>query len=81
MQFTDINQLKEFLLWCQSQAIEHVRIGETEVKFNQLAFLHRLTEAEQSTVAKEERNTSRTLMDTLPADENDDELLFHSARG
>ena len=84
LMFDNSEKLKEFILWAKSQRIETVKIGEIEVRFSNLAFIDDLASLEQELTAPvsaktEERNTSKTLVDTLSTDD-DEELLTWSSR-
>lgn len=74
--FKDINELKEFLIWCRSQKVKKVMLETgTSVEFSDLAFVEDL-----QTDSKEMFLGSKsTLMDTLkPNQKEDDEDLFWS---
>lgn len=74
--FKTTQDLQEFLLWCQQAKIKAVKVGDVEVQFSDLAFVD-IIASEAS--AAEERDTSKTLVDTAP-DEADEDLLFWSSK-
>lgn len=83
--FKTTQDLKEFILWAKDQRIEAVKVGDVEVKFSTLAFLvpdeMNLDQETAKPASTEERNTSKTLVDTLTnTDEEDEELLTWSSR-
>lgn len=75
--FKTTQELQDFILWCQQAKIKAVKVGDMEVQFSDLAFIDIIAplEAQQA----EERDTSKTLVDTSP-DEADDDLLFWSSK-
>lgn len=76
--FKTTQDLQEFILWCQQAKIKAVKVGEVEVQFSDLAFLD-LVAQDEPLRPKEERDTSKTLVDTAP-EEADEDLLFWSAK-
>lgn len=76
--FKTTSDLKEFILWCQQAKIKAVKVGDVEVQFSDLAFLD-LVAQEEPLKPREERDTSKTLVDTAP-EEADEDLLFWSAK-
>ena len=76
--FKTTQDLKEFILWCQQAKIKAVKVGDVEVQFSDLAFLDVITQ-QMEQPASEERDTSKTLVDTAP-EESDEELLFWSSK-
>ena len=76
--FETTQDLQEFILWCQQAKIKAIKVGEVEVQFSDLAFIDVITQQNPALPA-EERDTSKTLVDTAP-DETDEELLFWSSK-
>lgn len=74
--FKTTQELQDFLLWCQQAKIKAVKVGDMEVQFSDLAFIDAIS---QNLTQSEERDTSKTLVDTAP-DETDEDLLFWSAK-
>jgi hypothetical protein len=74
--FKTTQELQDFLLWCQQAKIKAVKVGDMEVQFSDLAFIDVIS---QIAPQNEERETSKTLVDTAP-DESDEDLLFWSAK-
>lgn len=74
--FKTTQELKDFFLWCQQAKIKAVKVGDVEVQFSDLAFLDFVSEQPQ---VAEERDTSKTLVDTA-AEEADEDLLFWSSK-
>lgn len=79
--FKTTQELQDFILWCRQAKIKAIKVGDMEVQFSDLAFIDVITEAAPEVQQTEERNTSKTLVDTLPAEESDEDLLFWSAKG
>ena len=75
--FGTSSELKDFILWCQSNRIKTVEIGPVKVTFSDLAFIEQMQALSEP--ASEERDTSKTMTDTLPTSD-EDELLLWSAR-
>lgn len=86
--FKTTEDLQEFISWAKKQRIELLKVGDIEVRFSTLAFVDEATgglipsdESASQTAKTEERNTSKTLVDTLEnVAEDDDELLMWSSR-
>lgn len=86
--FKSTQDLQEFISWAKQQRIELVKIGDVEVRFSTLAFidletgaLNQDSELATKPAKTEERNTSKTLVDTLEnVEEEDEELLTWSSR-
>jgi|JI9StandDraft_1071089.scaffolds.fasta_scaffold06810_2 hypothetical protein len=79
--FKTTQELKEFILWCQSVKIKTIRVGNTEVQFSDYAFLDALTGlGETQAPANEVLSTSQTLADDSTTPDKDDEMLFWSAK-
>lgn len=74
--FKTTQDLQEFILWCQQAKIKAVKVGDVEVQFSDLAFIDII--ASEAPMA-EERNTSKTMVDTA-TDEVDEDLLFWSSK-
>jgi len=80
--FKTTQELQDFILWAKGAKVKAFKIGDTEVEFTELAFIDAISEIEPEAVLKtEEKNTSKTLVDTLTEEDlNDDELLDWSSR-
>lgn len=80
--FNSIEDLKSFLIWAKKERISAIKVQEIEVHFSTLAFVEEdaSPDAPKSPAATEERNTSQTLMDEPMSKEEEEDLLFHSAR-
>lgn len=82
--FKNSQELKDFILWCLQQRIKSVQVGETKVEFSDYAFLDLVTGGQSldgMAMPNEERNTSKTLVDTLQADTQEEEdLLYYSSK-
>lgn len=76
--FKTTQDLQEFLLWCQQAKIKAVKVGDMEVQFSDLAFIDILSQ-EAIAPMTEERDTSKTMVDTA-AEEADEDLLFWSSK-
>jgi hypothetical protein len=76
--FKTTQELQDFILWCQQAKIKAVKVGDLEVQFSDLAFIDVIA-PEIAKLASEERDTSKTMVDTA-ADEVDEELLFWSSK-
>lgn len=83
----DVKELKELLKWAKAEGIKNLQVGDIKAEFSDLALTLKLlpeslTETGDPKPSKEEKSTStKTLTDTenmTPEDE--EELLFHSAR-
>ncbi len=77
--FQDAQSLREFIVWCKDQKIKKVQIDTVTIEFSDLAFIDMLTGEPLASVGNEERDTSKTMVDTLQQ-ESDDELLFWSTK-
>jgi hypothetical protein len=78
--FKNPEDLLQFLLRCRNAKIKAIKVGDIEVSFSELAFVDAVVAEE---IGTEQRNTSKTLVDTLPAEttaSEDDELLFWSTK-
>lgn len=76
--FSNPEDLLRFLLQCRDARIQAIKVGDIEVKFSELAFIDSVVEA---STGNEQRNTSKTLVDTLPNNQQEDEeLLFWSTK-
>jgi hypothetical protein len=77
--FKTTQELLDFIENAKKAHIKSFRIGDVEVQFSDIAFIDSIQQLGDSQVAKEERSTSKTLTDTLEAEE-DEELLMWSAK-
>ena len=77
--FKDTQSLQSFILWCRDQHIKSVSIGDVKVEFSDYAFIEKISQSLDAPLKTEEKNTSKTLTDTLPS-EDDEDLLFWSAK-
>lgn len=80
--FKSTQDLQEFILWCLQNGVERVKVDNLEVQFSNIYLAEKLMAAPATTEpvkANEERDTSKTLVDTVPNDA-DEELLFWSAK-
>ena len=77
MKFEDSDDLKEFLLWAKSEQIEHIKLGDLEVKFSQigLATAAGMLEPAPADVSLDGLSPKREV-----SKEEEDELLFWSAK-
>ena len=79
---TNIQELLDFIEYAKEQKIKSFQIGEIKVDFSELAFIDQL--ASDGSMGRrmqtEEKDTSKTLVDTLSED-NEDDLLFWSSKG
>jgi hypothetical protein len=76
----NIQNLLEFIEKAKKARIKSFQIGDIKVEFSDLAFLDDIPEVPLEPVkAREERDTSTTLVDTAPTTD-EDELLFWSAK-
>jgi diphthamide biosynthesis methyltransferase len=78
--FETTQDLLEFIENAKKAGIASFKIGSVEVQFSSVAMLEAY-EANQATsvIGTEEKNTSKTLTDTLSA-EDEEELLMWSAK-
>jgi len=73
--FENIQSLLEFIENAKKANIKSFQIGDIKVEFSDFAFIEKMN----SDVSKsEERSTSKTMIDTLSGEE-DEELLFWSS--
>lgn len=80
--FKTTTDLLEFIEEAKKAHIKSFKIGEIEVQFSDIAFLESFqSQALDNPKQTEEKNTSKTLVDTLPGGESDDEMLFWSTKG
>jgi len=78
--FETTQELKDFILWCQSVKIKTIKVGNTEVQFSDYAFLDALTGlGEKQQPTNEVLSTSQTLADDAKPTEDED-ILFWSAK-
>jgi len=81
--FKDTQELKDFILWCRDQRIKSVSTGQLTVEFSDYAFLDVVMPVAESAFDKlsEERDTSKTLVDSMQVDPKEEEdLLFYSSK-
>jgi hypothetical protein len=80
--FKTVSELQEFILWAKKERVESFKAGDVEVSLSAYAFIDAISELspEPQSHKTEERNTSKTLVDTLNTTEDDEELLFFSAK-
>jgi len=78
--FKTTQELQDFILWAKEAKIKSFKIGQTEVQFSDIAFLEDLQLPAPFKGTGEEKNTSKTLVDTAEA-EDDEALLMWSAKG
>jgi len=82
--FKNSQELKDFILWCLQQRIKSVQVGETKVEFSDYAFIDILTAPPANSglgPQSEEKDTSKTLVDTMQMDAKEEEdLLFYSSK-
>lgn len=81
MQFKTATQLKNFITWAKSQKIAQLQVGDVQIVFSPLAFIDDVpNEFDAPKPKTEERTTAKTLLDDLkPDDDEDENLLYHSA--
>lgn len=72
--FKDIQNLLEFIENAKKANIKSFQIGDIKVEFSDFAFVENIANVPKS----EERSTSKTMVDTLSGEE-DEELLFWSS--
>lgn len=75
--FKDTKELQDFILWCRKGRIKTVQVGDIKVEFSDLAFIDEIAVVEPETT--EEKDTSKTLVDTDQQTDEED-LLFWSSR-
>jgi len=77
---TNLDQLKNFIMWCKDNKVKTMNIGEIKFEISELDFIPE--EAQQSTLSSNvgEYNTD-TLADTLEeaTDWRNDPDLYHSS--
>jgi len=79
--FKTTSELRDFIVWAKLQRLKSFKAGQIEVTFSDLAFLEAMDEPLPGVQKTEEKNTSKTLVDTLSdADLEDEELLNWSSR-
>lgn len=79
----DIQSLQEFILWCRDHKIKMVNIGQIKVEFSDLAYIDSVTGeilSSEGLKSNEERDTSKTMVDTLDSTAEDEDLLFWSTK-
>lgn len=79
--FDDTQSLLEFIELAKEAKIKSFQIGDIKVEFSDLAFLDSLQPEAilGQPTQTEEKNTSKTLVDTLQTEDEDD-LLFWSTK-
>lgn len=79
--FKTTSELRDFIVWAKAERLKSFKAGNIEVTFSDLAFLEAMDEPLPGMQKTEEKNTSKTLVDTLSdKDLEDDELLDWSSR-
>jgi hypothetical protein len=73
-------ELKDFILWAKEAKIQAFKYGQVEVQFSTFAFIDATSEISPEAIPNEERDTSKTMVDTLSTEEEDEDLLFFSAK-
>ena len=76
----DLQSLRELIVYAKSQGVQGFKIGDVEVSFSPFAFTDLANTPEEAPKANEERNTSKTLVDTMEPSQEDEELLFWSSK-
>lgn len=75
------SELQEFILWAKEARIKAFKVAGVEVEFSDLAFIDAISEITPEASSKtEEKDTSKTMVDTLNTDLEDEDLLFYSAK-
>ena len=74
-----LSELRDFISICRQAKIKAAKFGDVQVEFSELAFIDAIAETEPNS-GTEERDTSKTLVDSGDA-ESDEDLLFWSAKG
>lgn len=77
---TNLDQLKNFIMWCKDQKIKEMDLGNVKFSISEIDFIPQEQEVQLNTPNLGEYNTS-TLTDTLeePKDWRNDPDLFHSS--
>jgi len=79
--FKTTQELKDFILWAAEAKIKAFKVGNMEVQFSDIAFIDAIQEITPDSRQNEERNTSKTITDTLEiSKEEEDDLLFWSSK-
>lgn len=83
--FSDINELKQFILWAKQQKVQELHVDKVVVVFSALALTDDLFEPLTSSEPRkqhEEKDTSSLLLDEPGENaESDEDLLFYSSKG
>lgn len=78
MQLT-IEQIKELIIWAKSEKVKILEVSGIRVEFTELAFIDQIQGLEMGQSANPEVTVStKTFADEI-ANEDDEELLFHSS--
>jgi hypothetical protein len=76
--FSNVEDLKSFLLWAKEQRIESVKAGEVEIKFSSLAFVGSFPELDEP--AERPFVLSETAEISPETKKEDEETLFWSSQ-
>lgn len=76
-------ELKQFILWAKDHGIKRIKAKGLEVEISDLAIASTLYPKDESSFekpikAKEETDSIKSMLDTMPS-EDDDDLLYASA--
>ncbi len=78
---SNIQELKDLIIWAKSQSIQSLKIGDVEFKISDIALSQTLIDKYSETSKTENKASSDTLADTETVDpKEDDELLMWSSR-
>ena len=78
--FNNLNEIKDFILWCRENKIKTVSYGDLVFEMSDLAFIDSklIPKTEDILIqSQEDRETEKLLQDDQ--DKEDEELLYYSA--
>jgi hypothetical protein len=76
---TDINELKEFILWAKAQKVKSIKLGEIHIELSDLALIEGLSEQSAEAVTRDlsvPPSSPRLPNGNAQANEDDEDLFF-----
>lgn len=74
--FTNIEELKNFILWSKEQGLKKIQIGDVAVEVSEVYYASKIVDRQELPT---HNPSSKRFIDDESAQENDDELLFWSS--
>lgn len=82
MEFKNLEELKSFLIWARSQKLEEIEISGIKARFSAYSMLPGVSEvSEPDPDIPTYKPNSKTWDQVDVSEEDEEELLFHSATG